>query len=149
MPHAKVCRSFGSHGRVRKERAPIEAPFETLRTLDAIIHLPTTGSKGNRSRTCRNLHSKGNRYSRNSNWFLRTSFLPSSLITSTPLNPEATRFLTHRMARLNFAKSFPKGFSCPMEQGVNGASRTTDQAGDLRDGIALQPEFHHLPLPFR
>ena len=35
-----------------------------------------------------------------------------------------------------------------MEQGVNGASRTTEQAGDLGDGIALQPQFHHLPLPF-
>jgi hypothetical protein len=35
-----------------------------------------------------------------------------------------------------------------MEQGINSASRTTEQAGDLGDGIALQPQFHHLPLPF-
>jgi len=35
-----------------------------------------------------------------------------------------------------------------MEQGVNGASRATEQAGDLGNGIALQPQFHRLPLPF-
>jgi hypothetical protein len=35
-----------------------------------------------------------------------------------------------------------------MEQGINSASRTTEQAGDLGDGIALQPQFHRLPLPF-
>jgi hypothetical protein len=41
-------------------------PLKTLRILDALIHLPTTGSKGNRSRTCRNLHSKGSRNPRSS-----------------------------------------------------------------------------------
>jgi hypothetical protein len=84
---------------VRKKRAPQSAPLETLRTLDAIIHLLTIGSKGNRSRTCHNLHSKGSRNPRNSKWFLRPSLLPSSLITFIPLNPEATHFLTHRRTK--------------------------------------------------
>jgi hypothetical protein len=53
------------------------------------------GSKGNHSRICHSLCSKGNRNLHHSKRLLRPSFLPSPFITSIPLNPEATHFLTH------------------------------------------------------